>query len=393
MDIGSPAVLLIAENGDSGGIGRYCVDLAGVLGERARVVCLCPAPCRGAGGCWLAGQCATRGVHLLNVAMPVRDWRSGLSGLVDLWKRTGRPLIHVNGRRGNSVALAARLTVRGFRYVTTAHGVPLRLHSRRHAVYRLVDLAASRTARAVIAVSADTRQRIVRAGSPPARTYVVPNGLAEVDMNALRGAAERKWGEHPNGSPLRLGFLGRLSPEKGTRELLEVSQKLDASNVSTTLTIAGDGPDRDWLVARSRKMIDSGFMTFVGVARESARFLRDVDVLIMPSHNEGMPYVLLEGMAAGCAVVAFGVGGIPEVVSDPSLGVLVHPGDTEALVFALQRLCDAPATAASIGRTASEHIRHHYALETRLPVVLRAYGMSVMPASPRTGLSSTDRGE
>jgi glycosyltransferase involved in cell wall biosynthesis len=384
LDIASPAVLLTAESGDSGGIGRYCVDLAGALGERARVVCLCPVPCAGAGGCWLAGQCATRGARLLSVAMPTKDWRTGLSGLVGLWKRTGRPLIHVNGRRGNSIAMAARLTVPGLHYVTTVHGL-LDLHSRRNAVYRLVDLAACHTANAVIAVSADTGRRLARAGSPRARTYVVPNGLAEDDMNALCAVADRRSGAGRNGSPLRLGFLGRLSPEKGTRELLQVSRRLYESGARATVAIAGDGPDREWLMAESRAMLESGFMSYRGVAEDAASFLAEVDVLVMPSHNEGMPYVLLEGMAAGCAVVAFGVGGIPEVLDDPSLGVLIRPGDTDELAGSLERLCEAPDMATKIGEAGSEQVRERFTLGSRLPLISQAYGIDfTTTAAPGT---------
>ena len=154
--------------------------------------------------------------------MPMRAWGHGLIGLLDVWRSSGKPSIHVNGRRGNSVAFAARLNVRGFRFVTTVHGV-LGLHDRRNLIYRLVDLAAGRAARAVIAVSADTRRRLVAAGSPAGRTFAIGNGLAASDLDDLRRVAATRAGS-TLGDQLRIGFLGRLSPEKGTTELVTVAR-------------------------------------------------------------------------------------------------------------------------------------------------------------------------
>ena len=375
-----PAVLLVAEGGDSGGIGRYCVDLAGAMGNRAGVVCLCPAPCAGPGGCWLATQCASRGVHLETIAMPPKAWRSGLTGLLDVWRRTGRPVLHVNGRRGNAVALIARLLNRRLRYVTTVHGV-LGLHDRRNAVYRLVDLLAGRGAGAVIAVSVDTQRRLLRAGSPRHRTHVVPNALASHELAALREVAERRWHQAPPGGLLRVGFLGRLGPEKGTRELLETATSLHARGAPVTLAIAGDGPDRDFLNRHSRELVEAGFLKWHGEITDVAAFLADVDVLVIPSHNEGLPYVLLEAMAAGCAIVAFEVGGIPEVVVDPSLGMLVRPGDVAGLAAAIAWLCANPGAVAAMGRAGSERVAARHVLGSRLSLLSEIYGIDVVPST------------
>jgi glycosyltransferase involved in cell wall biosynthesis len=379
LNIPSPAVLLVAEGGEAGGIGRYCVDLAGTMGPHAAVVCLCPAPCAGTDGCWLAAQCTSRGVRLETVRMPAKGWRIGLFGLLRLWRQMGRPLLHVNGRRGNAVALAARVLAPGLRYVTTVHGV-LGLHARRNALYRLVDLAAGRGALGVIAVSVDTERRLLRARSPRARTHVVANALAASDMAALRSVADDRRRANRVDGPLRVGFLGRLSLEKGTRELVDTARALHADGTRATIAIAGDGPERDWMTRETEAMIDAGFLTFHGEVWDVPRFLGRIDVLLIPSHNEGLPYVLLEAMAAGCAVVAFGVGGIPEVVSDPVLGILVRPGDVEGLRAALAGLCDDRASVIAMGRAASQHVAEHYALEGRLPLLSRVYGFDVTPA-------------
>ena len=120
-----------------------------------------------------------------------------------------------------------------------------------------------------------------------------------------------------------------------------------------------------------------------GTVSNVPAFLRDVDVLVMPSHNEGSPYALLESMAAGCAVVAFAVGGIPEVVTDPSLGVVVAPRDVDAMVEALLVFANQPARARQIGAAASQHVALHHALADRVVDIKRAYGWT----SGRSGAS------
>jgi glycosyltransferase involved in cell wall biosynthesis len=90
-------------------------------------------------------------------------------------------------------------------------------------------------------------------------------------------------------------------------------------------------------------------------------FLESVDILVFPGEQpEGLPLVVLEGMSAGRAVVATSVGAIPDVVVPDRTGVLVPPGDLEALVSAIERLAADPAARANLGRRARELYLDHY---------------------------------
>ncbi len=361
-------LLIVAEDGQAGGVGRYCVDLASVTRGRSVIACLCPAACN-AEDCWLAQRCHSRGLDLIQVPMPPRGWRTGLRSLVRVWRARGRPIVHANGRRGNFLSLIARVTVPGFRFATTSHGT-LGLHARRNAVWRVVDLAATRLALAVIAVSDHTRSRLLAAGSPAGRTLLIRNGLADEDLAALAAVnAARAGGPAGAGAAaiVRIGYLGRLSPEKGTAELLRLVDAT-AGRDDLTITIAGDGPDRaqiDDLVRRP----DAAHVHVLGAVLDVPAVLAGFDIFVMPSHNEGLPYALLEAMAAGCAVVAFRVGGIPEVVDDPRLGLLVAPGDVDGFVRAVLDLAADPAQQRSIGSAAATHIPAAFALRDRLPLL------------------------
>ena len=370
-------MIVVAEGGEAGGVGRYCVDLAGGLGPAAHVACLCPRPCEVDQDCWLAARCAAGEVALHRIAMPAKGWRSGLRGLVHLWRRTDRPIIHVNGRRGNFVALIASLAVPGLRYVTTVHGI-LGLHDRRNKIYRLVDQLAGRRSEAVIAVSEHSRSELVRAGSPEDRTITIPNALSRSDMRALRVVAIERAAPEPGKA--RIGFLGRLSPEKGTHELLSAARQICELRPGMTLDVAGDGADRGWLEEASRDLTATGCLRWRGTIDDVVGFLGDVDIVVMPSRNEGLPYALLEAMAAGCAVVAFEVGGIPEVVVGPTLGLLVAPGDVAALVAAVVRLGDDPAEIALIGANASAHVESTFTIDQDAMPIKEVYRRATRPA-------------
>lgn len=369
-----PGVLLVAETGASGGIGRYCLDVAEMLGETAAIACLCTVSDREGETCWLARQCRERNVRLHAVPMGARQWKQACSGLAALWRETGQPLVHTNGRRGNFIAQALAGLLPGFSFITTVHGL-LGLHRRRNLFYRLVDLGACQRASAVIAVCADSHRRLLAAGSPPVRTFCIPNGLRAKDSAALGHLAQSRAATSSFGRGTRVGFLGRLSREKGIEDFVRIANRLHSVESKVEFVVAGDGPLKPLLAREASGLMSTGVLRCVGEMQDVGKMLGDVDVLIMPSRNEGMPYVLLEGMAAGCAVAGYGVGGIPEVVSDRSLGILARPEDVNGLFEGVLRLVRQPELASRVGSHASRHVMCRFALESRLDSLLSAYDL------------------
>lgn len=359
-------VLLVADNGNSGGISRYCLDLTEAMGSAASILCLCPSRCDGSQPCWLATHCAARRVRLLSVPMAPKAWIGGYRGLKAVWLREGKPILHVNGRRGNFLALLLKARFPRLPFVTTVHGV-LGLHVRRNLLYRLVDLATGRIASATIAVSADTNRRLTVAGLPQGKVHTITNGLASCDLSGLGDIAHAR---KPGAA--RVGYYGRLSPEKGFPDFLQLARRLSDSGRASFL-VAGTGPSLEDFLRQSHDMVADGRLEYLGEADDSTSFLGRVNVLVIPSRNEGLPYVLLEAMAAGCAVVAYAVGGIPEVIDDDSVGILVGPNDLEGLAAKVDALVADPERVASIGRAASQHIGEKFALHHRLPQLLNAY--------------------
>ncbi|MES2098578.1 MAG: glycosyltransferase [Pseudomonadota bacterium] len=197
-------------------------------------------------------------------------------------------------------------------------------------------LAAARRCHAVMAPSMALRTRLIDAGVAGHSVHVVYNG---VDATRFQPGDRR-------GARARLGldaetqtllFVGNLKVAKGCVELIEAFVTLAPTHPTLGLAIVGDGEARTTLARLAAEAGLTERVRFVGKADHAILpvWFAASDVLCLPSHNEGVPNVVLEAMACGVPVVATRVGGIPEVVPDYA-GVLVPVRDNTSLVAALE---------------------------------------------------------
>ncbi len=184
-----------------------------------------------------------------------------------------------------------------------------------------------------VVVLSDGEAADFRSFSPGARLRAIPNA---VDAPALAFPLR----EVNRDAPLRLVYLGRLAREKGLREVVEAAATLASHGVDFELHVAGSGADegamRGWAEAAGLKARIAWHGPLSGAAK--VRFWRSGDVFVFPSHAEGLPYAVLEAMAAGAVPVASRVGAIPEVLEDGVHGLLVAPRDPAAVASAILRL-------------------------------------------------------
>lgn len=128
-------------------------------------------------------------------------------------------------------------------------------------------------------------------------------------------------------------FVGALVKQKGLEYLIEACNIL-RENLEFTLIVVGDGPLRKELEKRSEGLN----IIFTGFRKDVNRFMKDADILVLPSISEGLGFVVLESMAVGTPVLATKVGGIPELIENGKNGVLVEPGDPVALADGIKKL-------------------------------------------------------
>lgn len=198
-------------------------------------------------------------------------------------------------------------------------------------------------------------------------------GLAEITV-IRNGIDSTRWPFAPRQrrtGPPELLYLGRLEYEKGIHDAIAALPRIRRTHPGTTLTIAGDGTQQDWLVEVARKHRVLKAIQFVGrVDRdELLRLLHRADAAVLPSHYEPFGIVALEAAAAGTPLVTSTAGGLGEAVICGETGLSYPPRDVAALAVAVRNVLDDPAAAqrravAARERLTAEFGWSHIAAET-----------------------------
>lgn len=193
-----------------------------------------------------------------------------------------------------------------------------------------------RAAAHVVAVSNRLRDLALETW-PDGAVSVIENG---VDTELFRPAAPPR-GAAPGG-PLRAVVVAQLIQRKGIQYLVEAVGGLRTAGRDVQVEVYGSGPYEPELKDRVRALGLSTSVAFRGLTthNELPRILREADVFVLPSLQEGLPLALLEALASGLPAVATRVGGIPTLLRDGVDGLLVDPADAGGLRAALQRLLD-----------------------------------------------------
>ena len=193
------------------------------------------------------------------------------------------------------------------------------------------------------------------------RLSIIPNG---VNVEQFSGPEDRMH----SGRIRRLAFMGRLIRPKGMFEAMEAIRILraDESFRDVELWIAGSGPAKDEIASWSRAHGMDGCIKLVGsvYGRDKVEFFRGADVFVFPTyHLEGLPYAILESLAAGTPVIASRVAGIPDVVGDRIHGRLIDAKDPRQIVDAVHELSRSEADLQAMSRRCSSWARQQLGLE------------------------------
>ena len=282
-----------------------------------------------------------RYVPLRHLRRPINPWRDALAlaELVRLVRRVRPDIVHTSSSKagvlGRAAAWAAGVpirlfTVHGWAFAASGGGASL--------LYRWADRLVSPLTTATICVSELERETGLAARTCRAdRTVVIPNAVD------VRGAPRSRTTRR---RPL-LVAVGRLRPPKDFDTLLRALALLPDAQFDAA--IVGDGPQRRELEALLVQLGLEERVRLEGERRDVPALLARADVFVLSSRSEGLPVSVLEAMAAGLPVVASAVGGVAELVLDGETGVLVRPGDPEALAAALGPLLADPALRRRLG--------------------------------------------
>lgn len=158
--------------------------------------------------------------------------------------------------------------------------------------------------------------------------------------------------------PLLLS-VGRLSPQKGYRDLLAAVPRVLEKHPEAAFVIAGGGGSRADLSREIAELNLEGSVFLLGYRNDVPDLLAASDLFVNSSHWEGLPVAVLEAMSAGLPIVATRVGDVPQVLGEHA-GVLVPPKQPAALATALIALLDDPERMKATGEAAKQRVLHHY---------------------------------
>lgn len=304
-----------------------------------------------------AQQLISAGVAARVVPIPARGYLGERRTIRALLRALRPDVVHSHGMRVD-VMLGGIPRSMHIPAVSTVHGMTggdwkMRLYQRIH-------LASLRNRDAVIAVSRPLVELLALRGVSRERVHFIANAWSGASKPLSREAARRELHVSLDPSMKIVGFLGRLSREKGADVLIEAMASLRDPLVHAVFI--GDGPERAALEALAARLGVSERLHLCGIIHGAARLMKAFDVFALTSRTEGTPIALLEAMAHGVPVVATEVGGVPDVVSTRE-AMLVASMDAPAVAEAIRTtLDDQPATARRVA-TASARLNETFAAE------------------------------
>ncbi len=244
-------------------------------------------------------------------------------------RRVGADVLCCNGYKPDIIGwLAARRI--GVPVVAVAHGWTAATWKVR--LNEAIDRWVMRRMACTVCVSEAQAVKVRQAGVDPRRVRVIRNAIhieiLEQPAPSYRSILARFFAAPP---ARVVAAAGRLSPEKGFDLFVRAAADVAGRDPGAGFVLFGDGPLREALERQAADAGLQGRFVFAGFRTDLQRFLPWCDLVVLPSHTEGLPVVILEALAAGVPVVATAVGGTPEVIADGVHGYLVPPGDAAAL--------------------------------------------------------------
>ncbi len=327
-------ILLLIDEASLGGGQQHVLWLAEGLAHRHFTVHVGTAP-EG----YLVEALRARGIPVHPVAFPKAFDPGGLRDAHRLLSRLTPAILHTHGGTAGFYGRSAALRHAQTRVVHTFHGIHY-LHSpdwRKRFIQSAIDrMLARHTDRTICVAESDRelalRHRLARRED----SVVIRNGI---DLSRFAGIGRRR---APGKRPM-IGTIGRMHVQKGQRHFLEAAAAILRTHPHARFRIIGDGELRETLERLRQDLGLNDRVEFSGERADAAAELARMDVFLLPSLWEGLPYVLLEAMAAGVPVVATAVDGNKELITHGMNGLLVPAADPEAMAGAALSLLDDPA--------------------------------------------------
>lgn len=285
--------------------------------------------------------------------------------LIRLFRKSRPDIAHLNSSKSAVLgALAARLAgVKNI--VTTVHGSVMneRLSPLKRSIYWLAEKYTGWLTDVFICVSEKDKKTLLEKRLASAgKIQVIHNGINDSQINYLvrdqaRGRLSEIIKEKIDGRGLWIGTVANLYPNKGLAYLVEAARIARQYENNLRFIVIGEGPERKKM---EKAITEAGLAEnffLAGEIEQCRSWLKAFDLFILPSLKEGLPYALIEASAAGLAIIASEVGGIPEIITPELNGLMVQPGNPTALAEKIIYLANNQEKRNFLGEKAKENAK------------------------------------
>jgi len=373
-------ILLIVES-CSAGTGRHVLDLAEGLLARGCDVHLLYATGR-IDGIFRARLNAMSALHKKVVTMGRAIHPQDLLALLVVCRyvRANGPfdIIHGHASKGGALARLAGMITGAPAFYTPHSSIMFdpTLPAWKRWLYRTIERGLAPATACLIAVAPEEARTAAALKLHAAHIATVANGIGKLDLLPRRES--RLLMDIPEAA-LVVGFVGRLVAQKAPDVLLHAFAAVSTAIPNAYLVMIGAGPMEQALRDLSRRLEIAHRIRWLG-QREARAFLSGFDLFAMASRKEGLPYVVLEAMAAGLPVIATSTSGVESLLANGVNGFVVPPDDPAALAERLLTLLSDPLQTAAFG-TASLHRVAYFSIDAMVDQTLRLYRTAANTAS------------
>jgi glycosyltransferase involved in cell wall biosynthesis len=316
------------------------------------------------------------------IEIPMRRAISPLRDLIALWRLRSYLLshkpsvVHTHSSKAGFLGRIAAKLAKVELIVHSPHVFSFEMGVNRllQALFFRLEKFAARLTDVMVCVSSSEKDAVVRHRFvSPENCIVVKNGVDVTSLEAYERDRIQRRQELGLADEVVIGSIGRFTRQKGPEYFLAAAKQVAGQLPDAKCVLIGDGELKGEIEGLIEKHDLHSHCVIVDVGDEFPSYYPVFDIFVLTSLWEGMPYAMLEAMAAGRAVVAFSTGGIVDVISDGVNGMLVEPKNIEELASTLCTLGKDPQKRKDLGMAAKELIAGSYTVEAMVRQIEQVY--------------------
>lgn len=293
--------------------------------------------------------------------------------LYKLFKKEGFDIIHCHSSKAGLVARIAARLAGVDKIIYTAHGFVFNepMSRIKKNVYRTIEYIGGKFGKNIIAVSKKDYDCALEYNLCKEKNlYYIPNAIEEINLKELKNNLDIRKELGIDENSIVFGTVSNFYETKGHRYLIEALKRLYDEGYKFETIFAGEGPTLEEM-----KILAAGYnsIKFLGYRKDNLDLMNAMDLFILPSVKEGMPYAILEAMAVGTPVLCTRVGALGDIITNKENGIIVEPQDVEQLYKELKNVLDNRIYISSLGEAGKEYVNKNFSFDAFLNKIKEIY--------------------